>query len=103
MHGPKAKIEGTNISEVETMSDIENNCDTDGEEENIEYLTEWPITQGDADTKSAEIDEEPAAKKSKIVNLENEDDSDGDDEDIDPGVTARMALAVWHRRRLRSG
>ena len=81
------------------MSDIENDCD--GEEGNIEYLTEWPITQGD--TKSAEIDEEPVAKKSKIVNTENEDDSDDDDDDIDPGVTARMAVAVWHRRRQRSG
>ena len=81
------------------MSDIENDCD--GEEGKIEYLTEWPITQGD--TKSAEIDDEPVAKKFKIINPENEDVSVDDDDDIDPDLMARMALAVWHRRRQRSG
>ena len=80
------------------MSDSDNGCE--GEEGKIEYLTEWPVTQDD--TKCDETVVEPSAKKSKIVFLKGEDSSD-DDDDIDAGVTARMAIAVWHRRRQRSG
>ena len=80
------------------MSNLDNDCKR--EEGNIEYLTEWPITQ--SETKCDETDAEPVTKKSKIVvNLE---DGDSDDDDvIDTDVAARMAVAVWHRRRQRSG
>ena len=80
------------------MSNSDNGCE--GEEGKIEYLTEWPVTQDD--TKCDEVDVEPVSKRSKIVH-QNGDDSSDDDDGIDTGVTARMAIAVWHRRRQRSG
>ena len=97
------EVKVTNLCKVGIMATLDDVGE--GEEGNIEYLTEWPVTQDD--TKSNKTDAEPAAKKSKIVTLkDDEDDSDDDsedDDDIDAGVTARMAVAVWHRRRQRSG
>ena len=94
------EVKVTNLCKVGIMATLDDVGE--GEEGNIEYLTEWPVTQND--TKSDETDVEPAAKKSKIVSLEEEEDDDSDDdEDMDAGVTARMAVAVWHRRRQRSG